>query len=126
MKQQVNTWAPTLKDNDEPTESLRVPCGPEAPANPQEYRERLQDRLEFLIMKDPDKAQSVLEENATAESPDLSNILAQSQPQEWAVQIASSAQTAMLIARIDWQKTSPVQKLSGEDLPNLEQLLQLI
>jgi hypothetical protein len=120
----VNTWAPTLKVNDEPTESLRVPSGPEPPTDPEDYRDRLMWRLKELIEHNPKQARRDLEQVATVESPDLLSTWAECPIREWAVQITSSAQMEMLLSRIDWERKAPVKKLPEEELPCLMDYLQ--
>jgi hypothetical protein len=121
----VNTWAPILKQNDEPTLSLMVRCGKEAPDLAQ-YKMQLEGALISLIESNPKQARRDMEEISPPDSPSLSNILTQFEPAEWAVQIMSSPQMTMLLNRIDWQETSPVKEQSVEELPSLMDILQML
>jgi hypothetical protein len=125
MTKQVNTWAPTLKDNDEPALSLMVECGPEIPTERQ-YFQFLSMAVDQLVSKDPKQARKDIQEVSDQDSPGLSFILAQYQRQEWAVQIMMSPQMAMLLHQIDWQKTNPVQKQPVENLPSLQDILMML
>lgn len=125
MTQQVNTWAPILKDNDEPTLSLLVKCGEQEP-DQQQYRELLAQAIHSLVAADKKQARKDIEEISDPDSPGLSYILAEFQPQEWAVQIMLSPPMAMLLRQIDWQKTNPVQKRSDESLPSLQDILAML
>lgn len=123
---QVNTWAPILKGSDKPTERLRVPCGTQAPTNGAQYRELLQDRLHELISTNPAQAKRDLQMMESTEIPALLPMLRGTPSKHWAVNIALSDQTTMLLGEIDWQKICPVQELSEEDLPILLDYLELI
>jgi hypothetical protein len=124
MTQQVNTWAPILEGNDEPTLSLLVRCG-EHPPDRQEYRSRLEDAMEALIKQSPKQARKDIEEVSDPDSPGFSFLLSQFVPAEWATQIALSPQVAMLLARIDWQRVNPVQKRWEDELPCLLDILMM-
>src|ERR1700687_803591 len=96
---QVNTWAPILKDNDEPTLSLMVRCG-NYPPDPQEYQSRLLDAMESFIKQNRKQARRDIQEVSDPDSPGFSFLLTQFEPPEWATQIALSHHMAMLLAGI--------------------------
>ncbi len=121
----MNTWAPTLKVNDEPTESLRVPSGPEPPTDPEDYRDRLMWRLKELIEHNPKQARRDLEEVTGSESPGPVS-LSTSTPREWPHLIAWCPQMNFLLDRIDWERKAPVKKLPEEELPCLMDYLQML
>ena len=125
MTNLIHTWAPILKQNDEPTLSLMVRCGKEAPDLSQ-YRMLLEAALVSLIEANPKQARRDLETVSPEDSPGLSNIRVEFQPSEWATQIMLSPQMAMLLNRIDWPQTNPVKERSAEELPNLMDILQML
>lgn len=122
----MNTWAPILKDDDQPTLSLMVRCG-DHPPDQREYRSRLEDAMEAFIKQHPKQARRDIEEVSDPDSPGFSFLLTQFEPPEWATQIALSPQMAMLLHRIDWQKTNPVQERRSEDeLPDFLDILMML
>lgn len=125
MTTQYNTWAPILKENENPTLSLLVRCGETEP-DEETYKHQLHVAIQSLIKESPKQARRDIEEVSDPDSPGLSFILAEFQPQEWAAQIMLSPQMQMLLTRIDWQKTNPVKKRSEETLPSLQDILQML
>lgn len=120
----LKIWAPIIKGDNEPTGSLAVPCGSKAP-NREEYRERLQDRMEFLIGQDPQKAWRDFERMCHPEtSPDFCGIKSMFQVKDLAVQLAMSDQMNLLLGKIDWEKNNPPLEETEEALPNLMDYLQ--
>ncbi len=86
MTTQVNTWAPTLRDSEGPTERVRVPCGPSPPENKEEYWDWLCDRMQVLIDSNPKEARRNLEELPVAEGAQFSSV--RTDPiHQWAFQI---------------------------------------
>lgn len=125
MTTQYNTWAPILKENENPTLSLLVRCGETEP-DEETYKHQLHVAIQSFIKESPKQARRDIEEVSDPDSPGLSFILAEFQPQEWAAQIMLSPQMQMLLTRIDWQKTNPVKKRSEETLPSLQDILQML
>jgi len=125
MSKHVKTWAPTLRENDEPTMSLLVACGIQPPTL-ETYKYLLELALVSLIQSDPKQARRDIREVSVPDSPGLSFLLSEFEPPEWAVQIMLSPQMTMLLHRIDWQRISPVQERPEEELPSLMDILQML
>jgi hypothetical protein len=122
----VYVWAPILKQNDEPTISLAIHWRDKNPPNEKQYRNLLETALESLIAENPKQALRDLEDVSTAECPDLYPELRWYPHRQWAYHIMGSFGMRMLLNRIDWQQSSPVQELSSDDLPTFMDILQMM
>lgn len=126
MANRVYVWAPILKQNDEPTMSLAIrwPC--EYPPNEDQYRNLLEGTLDSLIAQNPRQALRDLKVVSTPEYPGLYPELRWYPSHQWAFHIMHSFEMQMMLNRIDWQQSSPVQELASEDLPSFMDILQMM
>jgi hypothetical protein len=106
--------------------SLAVPCGSQIPTE-WDYRERLQSRINKLILANPERSAQEMEAMGTTSGVGsaLSAIPVASLPQHWAPQIMQLDEMEMLLGQIDWQKDNPPRELSEENLPSLMDILQM-
>ena len=128
MPKQVNIWAPIMKGDSEPMMSLAVPCGEKA-LNRELYRLYLQDHLDSEILSNPKRSREEIQAmGSTSEesNPDLASIPVEYPPHQWAAVILQLDEMGMLLSQIDWQKDNPPRSLSGENLPSLMDVLQML
>ena len=115
---QVNTWAPILKDDEEPTLSLMVRCG-DHPPNQQEYRSRLGDAMEAFIKQDPKLARKDIGRSVRSGQPRFLVSLLSLCPLSGQTN-ATSPQMAMLLHRTRLAEDQPRPKAVGGEPARLD------
>lgn len=126
MGNEIRIWAPILKQNDRPTISMAICWHGEQPPDPEQYRNLLEVAIDALIRADPKQALRDLREVSSPGYPGFYPGLKWQPFHQWAFLIMLSDEMARLLNRIDWQKVSPVQEVSDEDLPGFMDILQML
>jgi len=106
-------WAPVFKGREVQSRLMSIPWRAEEPPTERQYKDALVNQIDSLIRANRKEARWALDV-------EFSSICTTENCEHWAMQIGSSPQMNMMLARINWEAPSERFVLDGdEDIPTL-------